>query len=182
MKNYRQGFTLLELMVTVLIFGILALATLPNLAPLKAKQDLSQGVALVEEAFRQAQERALSQGYTVHLIFDLKNNQYWLCETPGGGCIDSEKIALPNLPNGIYFMDTDFIDSSNVDGNGEATLDDEVAFDFQGRVVDPGDVLGRVVIASRQYAFTPYEIYLGSLTGTTWILQRPLSKEKNEKP
>ncbi|WP_218080391.1 prepilin-type N-terminal cleavage/methylation domain-containing protein [Anthocerotibacter panamensis] len=170
------GFTLIELLVTVVVLGILAAFTLPNLAPLKAKQDFSQGAALIEDAFRQAQDLAVSRADTVHLIFDLQANRYWLCTAPEGVCQEKERIALPALPDGVYLMDTNFVDSRSRDQNGEPVLDDEVAFDYQGRVVDGADVLARVVLGYRPYTFLPYEIYLASLSGTTWTLQRPVEK------
>jgi len=172
MKRH-QGFTLIELLITVVIAGILAAVTLPNLAPLKSKQDLNQGVALVEDAFRQAQERALSKGITVHLQFDLENNNYWLCETESGGCTVEQRISLPSLPEGVYLIDTDFVNAEQRDRNGELALDDEVAFNFEGKVVDGADVLGHVVVGHRGYPFPPYEIYLASLGGTTWTLPTP---------
>jgi len=166
----RSGFTLLELMVAVVIAGILATLTLPNLAPLRAKQDLSQGVALIEDAFRRAQDRALSRGITVHLQFDLEKNRYWLCDGAAGNCGTAQQISLPDLPAGVVIVDTDFL--MTPESAGDAVLDDEIAFDYQGRVVDGSDVLKRVVVGHRAYPFAPYEIFVAGLTGTTWTLQR----------
>ncbi|WP_287128144.1 Tfp pilus assembly protein FimT/FimU [Candidatus Cyanaurora vandensis] len=167
-----SGFTLVELLFTVVIIGILGAVALPNLAPLRARQDLGQGVALVEDSFRRAQDRALSRGTVVHLVFDLENNRAWLCELPTGDCPEDQRLALPNLPTGVVLVDTDFIISEALDESGQPLLDDEVAFDYQGRVVDGGDVLKRVVVGHRDYPFVPYEIFVAGLTGTTWTLQR----------
>ncbi len=170
-----RGFTLLELMIAVVIFGILAVVIFPSLAPLKAKQDLNQGVALVEEGFRQAQERALSRSRVVHLEFDLANNAYWLCDAPKGNCAPAERIALAPLPQNIYFVDTDFVNSAKRDLTGQPLLDDEIAFDEQGKVVDNGDVLKRVVVGHRQLNLAPYALYVASISGTVWTLpqERP---------
>jgi type II secretion system protein H len=171
----RMGFTLIELLITIVIAGILAAVALPNLGPLKAKQELNQGVALMEDSFRQAQERALSKGNVVHLQFDLAANSYWLCD---GNCANNQKIALPPLPTDVYIMDTDFVDSTQKDRNGDPEFDDEVAFDYEGRVVDRGDILGHIVVGHRTFPFRPYEVYLASLTGTTWTIQPEVEDEK----
>jgi prepilin-type N-terminal cleavage/methylation domain-containing protein len=174
------GFTLLELVFTIVIAGMLAAAALPNLAPLKARQDYNQGVALVEDSFRQAQDRAIRKGITVHLYFDPRQNSYWLCDS--ANCPPEVRIELPPLPNGVYLVETDFVNSRVLDLKGEPLPDNEVAFDYQGRVEDGGDILRRVVLAHQRFSFTPFEVYLASLSGSTWSIQREADANAKKSP
>ncbi len=180
MKLRYDGYTLLELLVTIVIAGILASLAVPSLAPLRGKQDFSQGTALVEDSFRTAQSIAISRSQTVHLFFDPETDQRWIC--PQEDCTEAEIITLPDLPDNLDLVGTSFVDSTQIALDGLPEIDNEVAFDYQGKVLDRGDILGRIVVAYQGYAFTPQAIYLGSLTATTWVISEELPTEEADAP
>lgn len=71
--NYKQGFTLLEILVAIVILAIMATVIVPNLAPRKASDERSTFIAKLNTLMQFAWQDALITD-TVHKVaFDFKH-------------------------------------------------------------------------------------------------------------
>lgn len=69
-RSRQQGFTMMEIMLSLMVFAILAGIGLPTYGALVSKQRLSAATVQVMSDLMLARKRALSQQHSVQLIFD----------------------------------------------------------------------------------------------------------------
>jgi prepilin-type N-terminal cleavage/methylation domain-containing protein len=68
-KKVNQGFTLIEMMVTVIIIGVIASLAAPNFLGLLNQSRVKDGLAQVEGAIKEAQRQAMRKGKTCKIRF-----------------------------------------------------------------------------------------------------------------
>lgn len=68
-RKVNQGFTLIEMMVTVIIIGVIASIAAPNFLGLLNQSRVKDGLAQVEGAIKEAQRQAIRRGKTCKIKF-----------------------------------------------------------------------------------------------------------------
>jgi prepilin-type N-terminal cleavage/methylation domain-containing protein len=151
------GFTLPEVMVTVVIVGILAAAAIPNLGVFKGKSDLSQAQALLASGLRAAQTQAINQrrdwraslrsntatGRLELLTHASDATPNWASATPLASGISLASGTTLSSSSGIY----------------------DVQFDYQGNlgVSDQGRIIFQSAQASGQTSCVIISSLIGAL-------------------
>jgi prepilin-type N-terminal cleavage/methylation domain-containing protein len=166
------GFTLVELLVTVGLIGILAgmsVLMLPG-AVTSAKADA--GASRLEAALRVAREQAISQRRTIRLTFTPPNRIVASrVEVPGPG---TTVLATTELEDGMSFrLFPGIPDTPDLFGNGSATafgMATTVSFTSEGSFVDQnGDPLNGTVFIGRPS--TPLSARAISIFGPTALVR-----------
>ncbi|KYO65837.1 GspH/FimT family protein [Thermovenabulum gondwanense] len=99
--NKNSGFTLIELLIIIAIFAIITTLALPRFESTLENFKLNLAGQQVARHIALAREKALSEGVTVRLIFDLhsKDNYQILVSIQGSKFV---------LPPGVKFSYTNF--------------------------------------------------------------------------
>ncbi len=85
--NNNKAFTLVELMIVVTIFGIIALIAVPNLATGLPKYRIKRAARDMTSTIRAARAEAIKTSSNTTIEFDVDNNRYSINGElyPGGG-------------------------------------------------------------------------------------------------
>lgn len=97
---FRNGFTLIEILLVVIVLGVIAGLTLPNMRG--AYNDVILKTSVNDLAFlmRYAQSRAVSKASEVRLEFNSDNDRYWLTERS-----EEEGLSVFNRITGRHAKD-----------------------------------------------------------------------------
>jgi len=68
-----QGFSLIEMLATVIILGIIAAISAPNLVALFSHHKVNNGMAIINGAIKETQRQAIRQGITCSVVLDTVN-------------------------------------------------------------------------------------------------------------
>ena len=119
-RKYDSGFTLLEMITTVIIVGVVAAIAAPNLLGLLNRNRVNEAVRQIEGALKEAQKQAIRNGTSCSITIDTANN---LITNPSGGngCLLStrsidDSIQLDSSRTTIAFS-----------GKGNITIDNSNA-------------------------------------------------------
>jgi prepilin-type N-terminal cleavage/methylation domain-containing protein len=112
-KNFRRGFSLVEMVIVVLIIGIVALATIPRYQDYWTRHSLQSACQRVAADLRHAQSHAMSTSQNVDVNFSVSPDDSYSIPS-----LDSEANALlvysVNV-NGVPYRSS--IHSANFDGD-----------------------------------------------------------------
>jgi len=78
MSPARNGYTLIEMAVVLVILAIAGAVAVPAFAALRPQRALDGAAARVVDALRMARERAVTGGRTTELVIDSANARAWL--------------------------------------------------------------------------------------------------------
>lgn len=124
-----RGFTLTELMITLVIFSIVLAISFPMLAEANRTQRLSAAAGRVETAIMRARALAVTEQTPVRISFSAATNSLQLDQdTDRDGTFD-KLLRIVNIDQDVAFTDIAF--------NGGAT----VVFDQRGAPDNPGTIL-----------------------------------------
>ena len=136
-KSNRSGFTLIEIMITVLVTGIIAGISVTSFSSYQPSLELSGVSRDMINNLRYAQQLAISQqiNYGIHFYPDQKKYQVVKYSTP------EEMIKNIFLPSGIAFSQVTFADN-------------QLKFNIYGAVVEAGTI----VLENKDYNTSTIEV------------------------
>lgn len=112
-KKGNKGFTLIEMMVTVIIIGVIAAIAAPNFLGLLNQSRVKDGLAQVEGAIKESQRQAIKKGRTCKIRFTSSgtgSNKHHVIqvhpdETISGTSVSYSGCLLSNrsLPDSVTF-------------------------------------------------------------------------------
>jgi len=150
--SQSSGFTLVELLVTIGLIGILAGMSAMILPGAVAAAKADAGASRVESALRVAREQAISQRRTVRVAFTPPNRVVTSrVEVPGPG---TTVLTTTELEDGMTFkLFSGVPDTPDAFGTGSAAsfgMSTTIAFSSEGSFVDQnGDPINGTVFLGR---------------------------------
>ncbi len=89
----RRGYTLAEILIVIAIIGILSAISVPRLAHLKDRGELSSATTRLNRAVMAARQAAIQRGQRAY--FKLNNNVVWVIIDTLGTGVDSVVVSRP---------------------------------------------------------------------------------------
>ena len=92
-QTSEKGFTLTEMLVTLIIAGILAAITAPSLVGLLNRNQINEAQRQVESAIREAQRQAIRRGRSCSVVINTTSKTI---SSPDSGCLLSQRDVGEN--------------------------------------------------------------------------------------
>ena len=130
-RKFNQGFTLIEMLVTIIIIGVIASLAAPNFLGLLNQSRVKDGLAQVEGAIKEAQRQAIRKGKICKIRFtssgtgdNLSIIQIHPDETISGRAYSYSECLLSNreLPKSVSFSLLNSSSLETIDSTNEANL------------------------------------------------------------
>jgi prepilin-type N-terminal cleavage/methylation domain-containing protein len=101
-RNSARGFSMLELLVSVLIMGVMVAATLAEMQPTLQQFHANSSAYLVEGQLRLGRQTAIAQRRDIVLTFTGNNQMTLTIQSPVGGA--TTVLSKVTLPPTVLFM------------------------------------------------------------------------------
>lgn len=135
-RKSNSGFTLVELLMTLIIIGVIAALTAPSFLGLMSRNRVNQAALKVEGALKEAQRQAVRRGQRCSIIVDTDNTG-----TPG-------EIGIMNPPNGCLLSNR-ILDNNDLNtGIQLNTNTPATGFQFSGKGNIDGNFANPVIVVS----------------------------------
>jgi prepilin-type N-terminal cleavage/methylation domain-containing protein len=95
--HLRRGVTVLELMVAVSIFAVLAAMSMSAYEQLTARADFSSVLANLVTSVQLTRSEAAGRGVATAFVVDTQNNRWWGIEAPAGWSLGTFNPASPGV-------------------------------------------------------------------------------------
>jgi prepilin-type N-terminal cleavage/methylation domain-containing protein len=95
--DVRRGVTVLELMVAVSIFAVMAAMSMSAYQQLTARADFSSVLANLVTSVRLTRSEAAGRGVATAFIVDTRNNRWWGVEAPAGWTLGAFDPTNPGV-------------------------------------------------------------------------------------
>jgi len=136
-SKYSQGFTFIELIMVIIIFGILSVAAFTrivnNLDSIKVRAAIEQITSDIE------QSKAISMAHhdTVSIAFNISNDSYTIYKGPSGNqTIYTDYLGSNSGVISFDHSEYEGVDISNVNFGGSTQL----SFDTWGNTISGGTI------------------------------------------
>lgn len=110
-KPRNNGFTLIEMIVTVIVAGILMAVAAPSLMGMLDQNRVRDGLRQVENAFKEAQRQAIRRGNSCQIVLNIATKTF--TATPNE-CLQSQQYLTANEYQNVLLR-TDDTDTAQVD-------------------------------------------------------------------
>ena len=127
----RRGFSLLEMMVVLVVFGIAMLVAIPNLQRANQTHQLNQSVSTIEASMRRARSIAATKRIPVQVTVDVNNRECRIAADNDDDGTFEQTVATSELNQDVIVSEMNF-------GGGNT-----VVFDERGAPDNPGNVVLR---------------------------------------
>ncbi|NOQ51885.1 MAG: prepilin-type N-terminal cleavage/methylation domain-containing protein [Desulfuromonadaceae bacterium] len=146
MMRRACGFTLLEVVVTVAVMGIMLTIALPALKPFWAGTAQKEAARNVLGALRFARSNAISNNLEYHVAFDLDTQSYWLEEgdLPSDSNVWNRIREFGSFPAGVKMATGSTCDNRVGDGD-PTTADNVIQFNPNGTCGSSGMASARYI-------------------------------------
>jgi general secretion pathway protein H len=104
-KSNRNGYTLIELVVVVVLISIFLTIAVPKLRETLFSSGLKSAVRRLTGKVAQLRADAVRKHTAYWLYLDLESNSYWDSTSPE--VIDEERKDIEKLPSGVDLIDVD---------------------------------------------------------------------------
>jgi type II secretion system protein H len=197
MRRRSSGFTLIEMMITVSMVGVMAAISTASIQPQLQKRRLIEGAQQIEQVLRRAQETAIARARTTYVLFNTGGNTFtFVVGDPCRPDIKATPLVDSATSDRIQSVSTEIlaadvtITSTSFDHGactaftptntndltvGTARLN-IIAFDFKGRIMNNN--AGRFVRLNSTAAgnnFGNYDVYALTILGDIGIV-RPVGR------
>lgn len=136
-RKSNSGFTLVELLMTLIIIGVISALTAPSFLGLMSRNRVNEAALKVEGALKEAQRQAIRRGRQCSIIVDTDNTG-----TPSG------EIGIMNPPNGCLLSNR-ILDSNDLNtGIQLNTNTPATGFAFSGKGNINGNFANPVIVVS----------------------------------
>ena len=101
LKKSNKGFTLIEMITTVIIVGVIASIAAPNLIGMLNQTRVKDSLGQVEGAIKEAQKLAIRRGKPCTIVFTTNASGNSTVQTASGsaGCL----LSTRELPDSVFF-------------------------------------------------------------------------------
>ncbi len=99
MKNFKKGFTLLEILMVIALLGIISSSVLPSFSRI-FRVSVQSSVRRYSALVRYTYDQAVLTGRLHRIILNL-NEQKWSVEVAESGALPNDKASMGLLPEGI---------------------------------------------------------------------------------
>lgn len=131
--NKQKGFTLLEMLITIALAGILATLSIPNVLGLISKSNLDQSLEILQSSLQDGQKQAIRRSLSCTFYMKKIGDNYALYyDTSIDSSVGSKSClsSASDLGGGLYGVtfSKDIVIANNLDS-------DKVKFSYQGSPV-----------------------------------------------
>jgi prepilin-type N-terminal cleavage/methylation domain-containing protein len=107
----NTGFSLIEMLITVIIVGVLMSISVPSLVGMMDQNRVKDGLRQIEGGFKEAQKQAARIGKSCRLVLNISAKTF---TADPNECLSGEKYLNASQYNGIS-LKTDNTDTTQVD-------------------------------------------------------------------
>jgi prepilin-type N-terminal cleavage/methylation domain-containing protein len=116
-RKSNSGFTLVELLMTLIIIGVIAVITVPNFLGLMSRNRVNQASLQVEGALKEAQRQAMRMGK--QCTININTTTKIISNPATNGCL----LSTRNLNSSVQLNSNAIINSNEIKFSGKGNID-----------------------------------------------------------
>ena len=116
-RRSNSGFTLTEMIVTIIIIGVIAAIAAPNLLGLLNRNRVNEAARQIEGALTEAQRQAMKSGSQCSIRIDAANETISNPAAPANGCLLSNRVLDDSIQLNTNTTTITFSGKGNITGS-----------------------------------------------------------------
>jgi len=167
LNDRREGFTLIELVVVMLIISLMAFLAVPVLSRSFDGMKMDGSIRKITAMARRGRSEAMARQIPVRMVMDMDSGQYWIEEVSGEEASEgvAGSKAAGRLPSGLAIRAFAMPDGVVVEGSII-----RVRFDPNG------SSSGGTIYLSKADGNVSWEIFIEPFTGLSSLVRRGYDK------